>query len=210
MDLDVNVGDYYLVAIGFGDNSFVTGKYQYSLVSIGDVRPPFFKWVGNWNVSRKNTKYDEMDVWEITIKDMDKKTLNIHGIEGFDNPARYDAEATVDEETGELVLRTQNCGQYQDDTRGTITVLLSGQYTNVNGKTYYSSSLNVVLLRGTLSEDSSSAVLNPGSVTSAGSPASFFNIQFYGRYTNASGGTSAVSWNAGPTQIPQTITRRPE
>ncbi len=206
-DLEVPSGDVEVIAVGFADNSYVTGKYQYLDVTVDDVRPPFFKWVGNWSVSRVNANYDTTDIWEITIKDLDEKILNIHGIEGMTNASRYDAEATVDEETGELILMTQNCSQYEDETRGTITVLLSGQYTNVAGKTYYTSSLNRVLFRAALSEDGNSAELNPGSVTSGGAPAYFHDIQFYGRYTNASGGTSAITWKNGATAIPQTIVR---
>ena len=159
-------------------------------------------------MSRKNNNYDTTDTWVISIKDLGR-TLNIHGIEGFDNPSRYDAEASVDETTGELVVVTQDCGAYDDSSRGRGTVRLSGEYTTAAGNTYYSATLNLVLLRGVLSSDGNSAGLSPGTVTSGGNPYPFNNLQFYGRYTNASGGTSAFSWNAGPTQLPQTITRLP-
>lgn len=200
------VGDCYVVVVAFGTDEFYTGDYQVIEVKVADATPAFYRWVGKWKVSRKNDKNDAVDTWTITVKDDQNKVLNIHGIEGFDNPDRYDAEATVDE-TGKLILKTQNCGQYEDSTRGTVTVLLSGQYTNVQGKTYYSSSLGVVLLLATLSEDGLTADLTPGTVTSAGAPASFSNIQFYGRYKKSDGSTSAITWTAGQTQIEQTITR---
>lgn len=199
----VNVApDAYVVVVAFGDNQFYTGDYQVSEFTLPDATPAFYKWIGKWNVSRKNDKYDDIDTWEITVKE-DGKTLQIVGIESFSDPARHYAEATVDED-GRLVLKTHYTGSYEDSSRGHVDVLLSGQYDDTKaGKTYYTSSLNVVLFRGTLSEDGKTANLEPGLINGY----YFKNIQFYGRYKNSSGGTSAVTWNAGPTQIPQTITR---
>jgi len=199
----VNVApDAYVVVVAFGDNQFYTGDYQVSEFTLPDATPAFYKWIGKWNVSRKNDKYDDIDTWEITVK-KDGETLQIVGIESFSDPERHYAEATVDEE-GRLVLKTHYTGSYEDSSRGHVDVLLSGQYDDTKaGKTYYTSSLNVVLFRGTLSEDGKTADLEPGLINGY----YFKNIQFYGRYKNSSGGTSAVTWNAGPTQIPQTITR---
>ena len=102
------------------------------------------------------------------------------------------------------MLQTQYTGAYEDSDRGHVDVLLSGQYDDTEAnKTYYTSSLNRTLVSGTLSADGNSADLQPGPINGY----YFKNIQFYGRYKNSSGGTSGVSYNAGPTQIPQTITR---
>ena len=196
------VGEVYVFVVAFGENQFYTGDYQVAEFTLPDATPAFYKWIGKWNVSRKNDKYDDIDTWEITVKE-DGETLQIVGIESFSDPARHYAEATVDEE-GRLVLKTHYTGSYEDSSRGHVDVLLSGQYDDTKaGKTYYTSSLNVVLFRGTLSEDGKTADLEPGLINGY----YFKNIQFYGRYKNSSGGTSAVTWNAGPTQIPQTITR---
>ena len=196
------VGEVYVFVVAFGENQFYTGDYQVAEFTLPDATPAFYKWIGKWNVSRKNDKYDDIDTWEITVKE-DGETLQIVGIESFSDPARHYAEATVDEE-GRLVLKTHYTGSYEDSSRGHVDVLLSGQYDDTKaGKTYYTSSLNVVLFRGTLSEDGKTADLEPGLINGY----YFKNIQFYGRYKNSSGGTSALTWNAGPTQIPQTITR---
>ena len=83
-------------------------------------------------------------------------------------------------------------------------MLLSGQYDDTAaGKTYYTATQNLTIVSGTLSEDGNSAELEPGLVNGY----HFKNVQFYGRYKNSSGGTSAFSYNAGATQLPQTITR---
>lgn len=202
---DVSLGEHYLVAIGFGENSFVSGRYQYKPITITDVRPAYYKWLGQWKVHRKNAKYDAYDTWDISIKEKDV-TLLIKGIEGLSNDdGRYDVEATVDEE-GRLVLKTQNTKSYEDASRGTVTVLLSGQYTDTAaGKTYYTSKTGVDLLYGTLSEDLNAATLE-GAIATGTYP--FFNIQFYGRYKKqGSSSYSSVTWNAGTTDIEQTITR---
>ena len=202
IEAEDKVGEVYVFVVAFGENQFYTGDYQVSEFTLPDATPAFYKWIGKWNVSRKNDKYDDIDTWEITVKE-DGETLQIVGIESFSDPARHYAEATVDEE-GRLVLKTHYTGSYEDSSRGHVDVLLSGQYDDTKaGKTYYTSSLNVVLFRGTLSEDGKTADLEPGLINGY----YFKNIQFYGRYKNSSGGTSALTWNAGPTQIPQTITR---
>lgn len=202
VSIDNAVGDVYVVVVAFGDNKFYTGDYEATEFAVADIKPAMYSWVGSWKVVRKNDKYDTVDTWVISVKETDK-TLRIIGVESFTDLTRYDVAATTDEE-GRLVVKTQITGSYEDSSRGHVDVLLSGQYDDTKaGKTYYTSSLNVVLFRGTLSEDGASADLEPGVINGY----YFNNIQFYGRYKNSSGGTSAVTWNAGPTAIPQTITR---
>ena len=195
-------GEVYVVVVAFGDNQFFTGAYAAPLFEVADLKPAMYKWVGKWSVARKNSNYDDIDTWEITVKEVDK-TLQIVGIESFSDPTRHYAEATTNAD-GDLVLKVQYTGAYEDSSRGHVDVLLSGQYDDTAaGKTYYTSSVGTTLFTGHLSEDGNSADLTPGPINGY----YFKNIQFYGRYKNSSGGTSAVSWNAGPTAIPQTITR---
>ena len=195
-------GEVYVVVVAFGDNQFYTGQYAAPVLEVADLKPAMYKWVGKWSVARKNSNYDDIDTWEITVKEVDK-TLQIVGIESFSDPTRHYAEATTNAD-GDLVLKVQYTGAYEDSSRGHVDVLLSGQYDDTAaGKTYYTSSVGTTLFTGHLSEDGNSADLTPGPINGY----YFKNIQFYGRYKNSSGGTSAVSWNAGPTAIPQTITR---
>ena len=195
-------GDACVIVVAFGDNQFYTGDYQVVEVSVPDVKPAMYRWVGKWQVSRKNSNYDDIDTWEISVKEADK-TLRILGLETFTDLSKFDVEATVDE-NGCLIVKTQYTGSYEDSSYGHVDMLLSGQYDDTaNGKTYYTSTQNLTIFSGTLSEDGKSAELEPGLVN--GYP--FKNVQFYGRYKNSSGGTSAFSYNAGGTQLPQTITR---
>ena len=199
LTVDDMVGDCYAVVVAFGDNQFYTGDYQVFELAVADATPAFYRWVGKWSVSRKA---DAVDTWEISVKETDK-TLRIIGVESFTDLTRYDVTATTDEE-GRLVVKTQITGSYEDSSRGHMDMLLSGQYDDTKaGKTYYTSSLDVVLFRGTLSEDGASADLEPGVINGY----YFKNIQFYGRYKKADGSMTGVSYNAGPTAIPQRITR---
>lgn len=191
-------GDAYVVVVAFGDNQFYTGDYKAFEVSVPDLEPTMYRWVGKWKVARKS----EFDTWEISVKETDK-TLRIVGLESFTDLTKFDVEATADE-NGCLIVKTQYTGEYDDDSYGHVNMLLSGQYDDTAaGKTYYTATQNLTIFSGTLSEDGNSAELEPGLVN--GYP--FKNVQFYGRYKNSSGGTSAFSYNAGATQLPQTITR---
>ena len=199
---DNMVGDACVVVVAFGDNQFYTGDYKAVEASISDLTPAMYHWVGKWHVSRKNNNYDDIDTWDISVKEVDK-TLRIVGLESFTDLDRYDIEATVDE-NGCLVVKTQYTGAYEDSSYGHVDMLLSGQYDDKSaGKTYYTATQNLIIFSGTLSEDGQSAELVPGLVNGY----NFKNVQFYGRYKNSSGGTSAFSYNAGGTQLPQTITR---
>lgn len=191
-------GDAYVVVVAFGDNQFYTGAYQAVEVSIPDLKPAMYRWVGKWKVARKG----DVDTWEISVKEADK-TLRIVGLESFTDLTRYDVEATVDE-NGCLLVKTQYTGAYEDSSNGHVDVLLSGQYDDTAaGKTYYTSTQNVTIFSGTLSEDGKSADLAPGPINGY----NFKNVQFFGRYKNSSGGTSAFSYSPGGTELPQTITR---
>ena len=163
---------------------------------------PMERWVGTWRVQRKNGNVDVIDKWEISVKEKDK-TLRIIGLEGFTDLTRYDTEATVDE-NGDLIVRTQITGSYEDANKGHVDLLLSGQYLDsVTGKFFYTSNIGVILMTGKLSEDGNSASLNPGDIKET----QFKNFQFYGRYMQASGNMSGASFTAGPTTLPNTLTR---
>ena len=202
---DIPLGDSYLIVIGFAENGYVSGQYQYTTVTVEDIRPVFYKWTGKWKVHRENSKVNTDDIWTISVKEKDTK-LMIQGIEGLSNSdGRYNVEATVDAD-GHLVLKTQNTLTYKDASYGDVTVLLSGQYDDTaEGKTYYTAKLDLTILSATLSADFNSATMEGG--VASGSY-HFKNIQFYGRYKKSgSSSWSAFSWTNGTTDIAQTITR---
>lgn len=206
---NVTPGDYYLIAIGFGENTYVSGLYQYTLVTIDDIRPTYYKWLGKWNVPRGVTT--DTDVWTVEENVVDK-SFKVYGFGGFDADeyatGAFIAIVDFDTETEEMVFKVYENMEvtWTNSTRGTMNAMLSGNYTNVAGKTYYNSGVGIVICRAKLNADGT-ATLTGGQVTSGGAPATFHNIRWYGRYTTSTGSRSAVSWTDTETSIPVTISK---
>ena len=109
--------------------------------------------------------------------------------------------------SGRLPAGVERIFSWNDSSRGAMNALLSGLYTNAEGKTYYTSGVGTVICRAKLSEDGLKATLTPGTVTSAGKPATFYCIRWYGRYTNSSGSRSGASIGDA-TDLPNTMTKK--
>ena len=206
-DLDFT-SDAYAIFVGYGDNGYVTGRWGYVDLSIDDRQPKYYKWIGSWNVPRGS----EVDTWVIEAGE-NEKTVKVSGFGGMD-ATTFASGALVavvdyDAETGELVFKVyeNSAVTWNNSTYGKMNGLLSGQYTNVAGKTYYSSGVGTVICRATMSEDYKTATITPGTVTSGGAPATFHCIRWYGRYTKADGSRSGVSWTGTDTAIPATMTK---
>ena len=201
-------GNYLGYAIGFDENGYPTGWYTADLFEVGGLTP-YQKWLGNWSVPRG----EGVDTWTVE-QNVENESFLVSGIAGFP-PDQYATGAFVavvgyDPETNEMVFKVYENTEvtWQDSSRGTMNALLSGQYTNVQGKTYYNSGVGNVICRAAMSEDGATAQLTPRSVTSAGEPAFFYNIRWYGRYTTSSGSRSGVSWNGMETALPNVMTKQ--
>ena len=194
-------GDYVGIMVGFDADGYPTGWYSTSEVFIGEVTP-YMKWLGTWSVPHG----DKNETWIIEKKEEDK-TYWVTGICNVDPDSyatgAFKAEVKFDAETEELVIAVWDNTDitWTDSSRGTMHTMLSGQYTNVSGKTYYNSGVGTVVARCTLSQDGGSAEITPGTVTSGGAPATFHNIKWYGRYVSSSGSWSGVSWTGVETPI---------
>ena len=203
------VGDVYVVVVAFGDNQFYTGEYQFTEIAVPDITPAYYKWLGEWSVPRG----DGADTWIVT-ENVPMESFKVSGIAGFDADdyavGAFVAIVPYDVATGEMVFKVyENLDvTWQDSTRGTMNALLSGQYTNVQGKTYYNSGIGNTICRAKLADDEKTAELTPRSVTSGGAPAFFYNIRWYGRYTSSSGSRSGVSWTGYETALPNTMTKK--
>ena len=201
--------DAYVVVVAFGDNQFYTGDYQVAEFAVPDLMPAYYQWLGEWSVPRG----DGADTWIVT-ENVPLESFKVSGIAGFDADdyavGAFVAIVPYDAATGEMVFKVyENTGvTWQDSSRGTMNALLSGQYTNVEGKTYYNSGVGNTIARAKLTEDGQTADLTPRAVTSAGAPAYFYNIKWYGRYTNSSGSRSGVSWTGYETALPNTMTKK--
>ena len=202
------VGDVYVVVVAFGDNKFYTGDYTFAEFAVPDVMPDYYRWLGNWSVPRG----DGTDTWIVT-ENVPGESFKVSGVAGFDAdvyaPGAFVAVVPYDAATGEMVFKVyENTSvTWQDSSRGTMNALLSGQYTNVEGKTYYNSGVGNTICRAKLADDYQTAELTPRSVTSAGAPAFFYNLKWYGRYTTSSGSRSGVSWTGYETALPNTMTK---
>ena len=202
-------GDVYVVVVAFGDNQFYTGEYQFVEIALPDITPAYYKWLGEWSVPRG----DGADTWIVT-ENVPMESFKVSGIAGFDADdyavGAFVAIVPYDVATGEMVFKVyENLDvTWQDSTRGTMNALLSGQYTNVQGKTYYNSGIGNTICRAKLADDEQTAELTPRSVTSGGAPAFFYNIRWYGRYTSSSGSRSGVSWTGYETALPNTMTKK--
>jgi len=200
-------GTYIGYAIGFDDNGYPTGWYTADLFEVGGLTP-YQKWLGNWSVPRG----DGADTWVVS-QNVENESFLVSGIAGFaaDTYAEgaFVAVVPFDPETEELVFQVYENMEatWTDSSRGTMNALLSGQYTNVQGKTYYNSGVGNTICRAKMSADGATAELTPRSVTSAGEPAFFYNIRWYGRYTTSSGSRSGVSWTGYETALPNVMTK---
>ena len=195
-------GDYVGFMIGFDKDGYPTGWYSATDIFIGEVTP-YMKWLGTWSVPKAS---GTPETWTIEKKEEDKSYW-VSGINGL-NPGVYTdndfrAEMKFDAKTGELVVAVweNTAVTWTDASRGTCNTLLTGNYTNVAGSTYYNSGVGNVIARLKLSADGGSATVTPASVTSGGAPATFHNIRWYARYTTSSGSRSGFGWTGVETPI---------
>lgn len=201
--------DTYVVVVAFGDNQFYTGEYQVAEITVPNLMPAYYQWLGEWSVPRG----DGADTWIVT-ENVPMESFKVSGIAGFDADdyavGAFVAIVPYDTATGEMVFKVYENTQvkWQDSSRGAMNALLSGQYTNVEGKTYYNSGVGNTIARAKLSDDGKTGALTPRAVTSAGAPAYFYNIRWYGRYTTSSGSRSGVSWTGYETALPNTMTKK--
>ena len=201
-------GDVYVVVVAFSDNQFYTGDYAVVELAVPDLMPAYYKWLGEWSVPRG----DGADTW-VVVENVPMESFKVWGIAGFDAndfaEGAFIAIVPYDPATGEMVFKVYENQDvtWQDSSRGTMNGLLSGQYTNVQGKTYYNSGVGNTICRALMAEDGKTAELTPRSVTSGGAPAYFYNIRWYGRYTTSSGSRSGVSWTNYETALPNTMTK---
>ena len=199
-------GDYIAYAIGFDEDGYPTGWYTADQIKVGELTP-YQKWLGKWNVPRN----DGTDVWIVEQKE-ENKSFWVSGIGGksadtFATGA-FRAEVPFDAETGQMVFTVvDNTGiTWTDSSRGEMHALLSGRFVDPSDeKTYYTSKVNTVIARATLSSDGLTASLKG---EKNADDATFFCILWFGRYINSSTNKwSAVSWTNGETALPATMTK---
>lgn len=161
------IGDNYIIAIGFADNGYVSGYYQWEAVKIDDVRPDYYKWTGKWNLSGKY--FDNTDYSETITIEVDESDVNSDGslkearliMRGFCSKAASAAGAPesinkfylrFNASTGAVTFYGQNTTEsFTHSTQGAGTVLQlmsmyvkagATSYTNVTGGNILSATMD--------------------------------------------------------------------
>lgn len=165
----INVGKNYLILVAFGDNTFVTGMYQYLEINIEDVRPSYYKWAGKWTMTGTNYQNNPAtpEEWTISIdEDHLEESLLIDGMfaVGTTSVRTYNADQFVldyDSETGDIFIKHQMGIDFPySSSYGTCNMELRGYYTK-NGGSSYSWVKNSQYVRISIDADSQTASGTP-------------------------------------------------
>lgn len=191
---DISVGPNYMIAVGFGENGYVSGLYQYKEVTIEDIRPTYFKWSGKWKLTGKaldKSNYEE--VFEIMVDESDvdeegqlKQTRLIarglcsknQAAEGVTPESGIgDMLLSFDKETGEITFYGQTGKKTFTSSKGSGSQLqLLSMYVK-SGSTSYSNVTGAKFMRLAMKEDGSTAIT--ALERSTGLPYKAFRIRLY-------------------------------
>lgn len=122
-------GDYYVMLVGYDDMGFVSGLYQWELITVADARPVYYRWAGKWTLN--GTSFDNSPYSEVITITVDENDRNADGslrerrliVSGFGSKAveAWGAPEEInqfyvkfDAETGAITFYGQN-------TTGTFT-----------------------------------------------------------------------------------------
>lgn len=201
---NVEPGQNYLIAVGFGENSYVTGKYQALEVTVDDVRPAYFKWAGTWSV----TSGDFSEEWKISIdEDHLEESLLIDGINSITTSSVVSNKAstmvlTYNKEDGTVSLLTQKGKEFHySDSYGTCTMQAQGRYSKSEGSYTRVSAMGVKIFSCALSADGKSATMTPGTRTSGGVEYPFVQMRLW-LVRNDTGGTYSLNASSGLIPLP--------
>ena len=168
-DLDFNVpeselagGVNYAVVAGYSTaKDELSGEFNFVKFEIEgpDLRTPYEKWLGTWEIERGS----EIDVWTIS-RNVDNVSYTILGVDGTSKANTPDVPviAEFDSETGNLIIKAQNCGTYTGDSYGEADLTLYG----LGPQYYYSWSGNPYTIATLSLSGKDSANLTPGTVQS--------------------------------------------
>lgn len=216
---DIKVGESYLVAVGFADNSYVSGLYQYKLITVDDIRPPYYKWTGKWNLSGKNIEgaaYTETFEIFIDETDVDADGNQLEGyllVKGLCSKNAAAAGVTpemdvdgvyviYDKASGAITFYGQNCEKtFTSASQGAGSRLqLISMYVKA-GATSYTNVTGGKFLTAKMNEDGNTTTLTALD-RSAGLPYRAFRM----RLLNAAGSAYTIGGNASTIAIDDNLT----
>ena len=212
---DIKVGENYVIAIGFGENSYVSGRYQYKEVTIEDIRPAYFKWAGKWKITGRTAAYGTTtftgeEEWTISIDENNlEKSLILKGVNSLADATVLAAGADVLKldylADGSVQLKTQKSAAFEFPSMGACNMLLAGFYTK-NGSSYtVVTGTGSTLFSAALSEDGKSASITVGKRTSSGVDYDYVAFRMY--LVNSAGSRYTLSVNSGAIPLAFEMTR---
>jgi len=211
----MSLGENYLIAVGFGENGFVSGRYQYKSVTIEDIRPTYYKWAGKWKITGRTAAYGTTtfsgeEEWTISVDENNlEKSLILKGVNSLTDATVLAAGADVLNldylADGSVQLKTQKSGTFDFPSLGTCSMLLAGFYTK-NGTSYtVVTGTGSTLFSAALSEDGKSASITVGKRTSSGVDYDYVAFRMY--LVNSAGSRYTLSVNSGAIPLAFEMTR---
>ncbi len=210
---NIVVGKNYLIAIGYGDNTYVSGQYQYLAVNIEDVRPAYYRWEGKWRL--QGTNYEPKVIDETITISINPEAINenviVNGLFNITTASIVNAKQDwfnfiFDETDGSLYVRfqarTEDVFNYST-SHPEAYMRMVGLYFKAGSSSPTSvANDNLPFGKIVLSEDSNSATCTPLMRTET-IPFSAIRAQFYS--VTAGGAYVVNSWDIVPLDF--TLTR---
>lgn len=210
------IGENYLIALGFGENSYVSGLYQYKAVTITDIRPAYFKWEGKWKVSGRTTAYGSTtfageETWTIAVDPNNlEKSLILKGCNSITNSTVAAVNGTDLKlnylSDGSIQLAIQKSDTFEYPSLGPCYMQLYGYYSKNGGSSYTRvSAAGSVLFTAALTEDGNSINLTVGTRASGGVDYDYEAFCFY--MVDSAGSRYSLTPNSGALPLPFEMTR---
>ena len=216
----VTPGENYLIAVGFADNSYVTGLYQYVSVTIDDVRPTYYKWAGTWIISGPNGQnphvsstsyaFTAPDYWTIEIDEEKlEKELIVHGMNSIETETVVKADGATMRftynEDGSISLKSQQGNHFDYSSYGDSYMQPQGLYTKNGSSGTRVSAMGVEIFRLSMDADGKVTV-TPGIRTSGGVDYPYIGFRLY--LVAGNGSTYSLGATSGTIPIPFEIARQ--
>ena len=213
---DIKPGDFYVVALGFGENSYVSGRYQYKAVTVDDIRPAYYKWAGKWTITGNKVPYSGAtstgsEEWTISVdEEALEQSLIVEGINSISHPTVLEANGatfklTYNSADGSISLKSQKGVGFEYSTYGVSNMMPQGLYTK-NGSSYSRvSSVGYEIFKASMAEDGT-VTITPGIRTSGGVDYNYAGFRLYLLGGNGSTYTLGSAYQSGVIPLPFEMT----
>lgn len=209
----------YLIAVGYGDNGYVTGRWGYVEIPVTDREPPYYKWTGNWTITGRTVPYTGQtfagsEVWTITKdeSDVEYETLTVRGMNSITQTSIVENDAAALKlqyhEDGSIEFRAQ-AGKtfvYSADY-GDCYIYPEGLYTK-NGTSWSRVNGTYTIFTAKFSDDYKTITITPGIRSTGGVDYNYDAFRLYFFRISTSGYYSLnTSVSSGVIPLPFEMTR---